>query len=183
MDGTDGEVNLFSATPMNSYLCTQNPFSEIEYDDLQAHESSLGILLEMQDRQRYFEGQLGRAGAAGGGAEDSREVADVRNAFQELLNGVNGWEGRFSQVSFCLYIGERRIFNHILSAKIGEKTWRCGVVVYDAERRCAVGYQDEKVYVCRPQLPLCAFLIRCTLDSRLSSRPLPSTHNVSNGRQ
>lgn len=54
----------------------------------------------MQDRQRYFEGQLGRAGAANGGAEGSRDVADVQNAFRELMNGVNGWEGRFSQVSF-----------------------------------------------------------------------------------
>ncbi|KAN0090726.1 hypothetical protein V8E55_004292 [Tylopilus felleus] len=75
----------------------ENPFSEIEYDDLQDHESSLGILLDMQDRQRYFEGQLGRAGSAGG-QEDPRQVTDVQSAFRELLNSVNGWEGRFSQL-------------------------------------------------------------------------------------
>ncbi|KAH0827365.1 hypothetical protein J3R83DRAFT_4014 [Lanmaoa asiatica] len=76
----------------------ENPFSEIEYDDLQDHESSPGILLEMQDRQRYFEGQLGRVGTAGSGVEESRETADVKNAFKELLNGVNGWEARFGQL-------------------------------------------------------------------------------------
>lgn len=65
----------------------------------------------MQDRQRYFEGQLSRVGAASGGGENSREVADVQNAFKELLDGVNGWEGRFSQVCFRLYIGVRLIFN------------------------------------------------------------------------
>lgn len=56
----------------------------------------------MQDRQRYFEGQLGRVERAGGGAEGPKEVADVQNALQELLNGVSGWEGRFGQVGFCL---------------------------------------------------------------------------------
>jgi len=82
VDGTDGESS----------------FTEIEYDDLQDHEISHGILLEMQDRQRYFEGQLGKAGTASGGAENSRGVIDVRDAFRQLLNGVNGWEGRFSQL-------------------------------------------------------------------------------------
>ncbi|KAF8124951.1 hypothetical protein EV363DRAFT_1353200 [Boletus edulis] len=76
----------------------ENPFSEIEYDDLQDHESSPGILLEMQDRRRYFEGRLGRVGAANGGAESSREVIDVQNAFKDLLSRMNGWEGRFSQL-------------------------------------------------------------------------------------
>lgn len=80
--------------------CAQTSFAEIEYDDLQDHEIYHGILLEMQDRQRYFEGQLGKAGAAGGGAEGSRGVTDVRDAFRQLLNGVSGWEGRFSQVRF-----------------------------------------------------------------------------------
>ena len=58
----------------------------------------------MQDRQRYFEGQLGRAGTARGGVGDSSEVADVRNAFKELLNGVNGWESSFGQVRFACIV-------------------------------------------------------------------------------
>lgn len=149
VDGGDGEVKL-SCNPNHRLLkCAQNPFSEIEYDDLQNHESSPGILLEMQDRQRYFEGQLGRVGGAGGGAEDSREMTDVQDAFKELLNGVNGWEGRFGQVSLCLHIGVPLIFIGTLVAKSREKIRRCGVVVYDTERRCAVGYQDEEMYVCR----------------------------------
>ena len=98
VDGGDGEVTVLCNSTHRLLKLVQN-FSEIEYDDLQDHESSPGILLEMQDRQRYFEGQLSRVGAASGAGEDSREVADV-NAFKELLNGINGWEGRFSQVSF-----------------------------------------------------------------------------------
>ncbi|KAG8213565.1 hypothetical protein J3R82DRAFT_10220 [Butyriboletus roseoflavus] len=76
----------------------ENSFSEIEFDDLQDHESSPGVLLEMQDRQRYFEGQLGKVGHLGSGAEGPREVADVQNEFKELLNGLDGWEGRFGQL-------------------------------------------------------------------------------------
>ncbi|KAF9233320.1 hypothetical protein BU15DRAFT_54043 [Melanogaster broomeanus] len=75
----------------------QNPFSQIEYDDLQDHESFSGVLLEMQDRQRYFEGQLGRVAGAGGG-EEQREAVDVRSAFAGLRSGLGGWEGRFSQL-------------------------------------------------------------------------------------
>lgn len=150
VDGRDGEVKL-SCKPNHCLLkCAQNPFSEIEYDDLQNHESSFGILLEMQDRQRYFEGQLGRVGGASSGVEDSGEVADVQDAFKELLNGVKGWEGRFGQVGLCLYIGVPLIFIGTSVAESREKSRRCGIVVYDTERRCEVGYQDEEMYVCCP---------------------------------
>ncbi|KAF9222739.1 hypothetical protein BS17DRAFT_783312 [Gyrodon lividus] len=76
----------------------QSPFSQIEYDDLQDHESSSGVPLEMQDRQRYFEGQLGRVGGAGGGGDERREAVGVPSAFVGLRNGLDGWEGRFTQL-------------------------------------------------------------------------------------
>ena len=40
--------------------CLNLPTSvgSIEYDDLRNDEASAGILLEMKDRQRYFEGQM-----------------------------------------------------------------------------------------------------------------------------
>ncbi|KIK97803.1 hypothetical protein PAXRUDRAFT_824572 [Paxillus rubicundulus Ve08.2h10] len=69
----------------------QNLLSQIEYDDLQDHESSPGVLLEMQGRQRYFEGQFGNMG-------EQREAVDVRDALVGLRNGLDGWEGRFSQL-------------------------------------------------------------------------------------
>jgi transcription initiation factor TFIIH subunit 1 len=102
----------------------ENSFSEIEYDDLQDHESSPGILLEMQDRQRYFEGQLSRVGAASGGGEDSREVADVQNAFKELLDGVNGWEGRFSQLKIERKSGDAALLSMTqnVAARLDTKT-------------------------------------------------------------
>ena len=107
-------------------------------------------------------------------------IADVQNAFRDLLNGINGWERRFSQVSFCLYTGVRLIFNGALVAEDREKIRLHGVVVHDAERRCTARYQDGQVYyVCCLSY---FFSYRRTLDSRLSSWPLPPTHDMSNGR-
>ncbi|KAI9572264.1 hypothetical protein HD554DRAFT_2320529 [Boletus coccyginus] len=105
------KFNEHSERLLNSALCAQGSFSEIEYYDLQDHESSPGILLEMQDRQRYFEGQLGRVGAASGGAEGSSEVTDVQSALKEIVNGVNGWEGRFSQLKIDRKSGDAALLS------------------------------------------------------------------------
>lgn len=144
---------MFCNTNHHLFTCVQNPFSEIEYDDLQDHESSLGILLDMQDRQRYFEGQLGRAGSAGG-QEDPRQVTDVQSAFRELLNSVNGWEGRFSQVSILLYTRIHLILTAVLVAENREKVWRRGIDVPDTERGCAARYSDEQRYACHFRFPI-----------------------------
>lgn len=87
-------------------------------------------------------------------------MADVQSAFKELLNGVNGWEGRFGQVSLYLYINVQLIPIGISVAKGGESIRRCGIVVNDTERRCAVGYQDEEVCVCRLNSIFFACLLR-----------------------
>jgi transcription initiation factor TFIIH subunit 1 len=36
---------------------------QIDYDDLHDSEASVGILLEMKDRQRYFEGRMANQAA------------------------------------------------------------------------------------------------------------------------
>ncbi|KAG9310543.1 hypothetical protein JVU11DRAFT_9091 [Chiua virens] len=97
-------------------------FAEIEYDDLQDHESSPRILLEMQDRQRYFEGQLGGAGDIGGGTEDSREVIDAPSAFKEFLQGIDG-----------------------KANSVRMKILRCRIVVYDANHLCTFRDQDKEI--------------------------------------
>jgi len=43
-------------------------YSQIDLDDLHDPEASAGIILEMQDRQRYFEGQTASAASAEGAA-------------------------------------------------------------------------------------------------------------------
>ncbi|KAG0701322.1 hypothetical protein DFH29DRAFT_927275 [Suillus ampliporus] len=69
-------------------------YAQITLDDLCDPEATSGIVLQMQDRERYFEGQLARTASE----QASGEVVDVRAAFAELKNGFGGWESRFSQL-------------------------------------------------------------------------------------
>ncbi|KAG2153773.1 uncharacterized protein EDB93DRAFT_1134706 [Suillus bovinus] len=68
-------------------------YAQITLDDLRDSEAMDGITLQMQDRERYFEGQLARSASEQAGSE----VVDVRAAFAELKHGFRGWETRFSQ--------------------------------------------------------------------------------------
>ncbi|KIJ68000.1 hypothetical protein HYDPIDRAFT_107564 [Hydnomerulius pinastri MD-312] len=74
----------------------QDEYSQIEYDDLRDPETSAGIILEMQDRQRYFEGQLGKVGTVGGEEQKVGEVVDFKGALEGVRRGIEGWEERFS---------------------------------------------------------------------------------------
>ncbi|KAF9454054.1 hypothetical protein P691DRAFT_771042 [Macrolepiota fuliginosa MF-IS2] len=47
----------------------EDPYTQIEIDDLQDSELSSGILLEMKDRQRYFEGRMASQAAEEAGAK------------------------------------------------------------------------------------------------------------------
>jgi transcription initiation factor TFIIH subunit 1 len=51
----------------------QDAYSQIDLDDLHDPEASAGIILEMQDRQRYFEGQMASAASA----EDAARKASL----------------------------------------------------------------------------------------------------------
>lgn len=77
--------------------------SQIELEDLRDSESSAGILLEMQDRQRYFEGQLMHSKAA---EQIPGKRVDVSTAFAELRNSIDGWN-EFSKVRPTVYFGVR----------------------------------------------------------------------------
>ncbi|KAG1832517.1 hypothetical protein EV424DRAFT_1369109 [Suillus variegatus] len=69
-------------------------YAQITLNDLRDSEAMSGITLQMQDRERYFEGQLARSASEQAGSE----VVDVRAAFTELKHGFRGWETRFSQL-------------------------------------------------------------------------------------
>ncbi|KAG2338652.1 hypothetical protein BDR05DRAFT_984654 [Suillus weaverae] len=71
----------------------EDAYAQITLDDLRDPEAMSGITLQMQDRERYFEGQLARSASEQAGGE----VVDVRAAFAELKHGFRGWETRFSQ--------------------------------------------------------------------------------------
>lgn len=72
----------------------EDAYAQITLDDLRDPEAMSGITLQMQDRERYFEGQLTRSASE----QASSEVVDVRAAFAELKHGFRGWEPRFSQL-------------------------------------------------------------------------------------
>ena len=45
---------------IHSKYCYQDIYNQIDLEDLHDPESTAGIILEMQDRQRYFEGQMAK---------------------------------------------------------------------------------------------------------------------------
>jgi len=57
----------------------------------------------MQDRQRYFEGQLMHSKAA---EQIPGKRVDVSTAFAELRNSIDGWN-EFSKVRPTVYFGVR----------------------------------------------------------------------------
>jgi transcription initiation factor TFIIH subunit 1 len=72
----------------------EDAYAQIMLDDLKDPEAMDGITLQMQDRERYFEGQLARSASEQAGSE----IVNVRAAFAELNHGFRGWETRFSQL-------------------------------------------------------------------------------------
>jgi transcription initiation factor TFIIH subunit 1 len=64
------EVYCLSLLPEALFIDAeqQDAYSQIDLDDLHDPEASAGIILEMQDRQRYFEGQMASAASADGAA-------------------------------------------------------------------------------------------------------------------
>ena len=72
-------------------------FHQIEIEDLQDGESSNGIVLEMADRQRYFQG--GVAGSSNKGASNGLQV-DRKAILSESRNSLSDWEAALSSVCF-----------------------------------------------------------------------------------
>ncbi|PPQ99447.1 hypothetical protein CVT24_005254 [Panaeolus cyanescens] len=73
----------------------EDGLAEIVIDDLQDPESSDGIPLDMQDRQRYFEGRMA---GVGGSNSDPSKPHDPKLALQALRAGVQGWDARLAEL-------------------------------------------------------------------------------------
>jgi len=69
-------------------------YSQIDLADLHRPESSVGVLLEMQDRQRYFEA---RPGAAVSAEQVPRPTVDLLPAVQQMRRDLEGWQAHLSQ--------------------------------------------------------------------------------------
>ncbi|KAI9511168.1 hypothetical protein F5148DRAFT_975611 [Russula earlei] len=78
-------------------------YAQIDLADLHSPESSTGIVLEMQDRQRYFDARPG----AGVSAEQApRPTVDLPPAVQQMRRDVEGWEAHLSRCKIDRKAGE-----------------------------------------------------------------------------
>ncbi|KDQ57793.1 hypothetical protein JAAARDRAFT_687589 [Jaapia argillacea MUCL 33604] len=72
-------------------------YNEIDLDDLHDAQDSVGIILEMQDRQRYFEGGLSSAKSTS--TEDvAKQKMDVRAALREAKDNTQDWGRNLAQL-------------------------------------------------------------------------------------
>ncbi|KAL0956420.1 hypothetical protein HGRIS_002568 [Hohenbuehelia grisea] len=71
----------------------KDTYAAIELDDLRDSESSAGITLEMQDRERYFEGRT----AAGSNGVD-HEHLDFKTLVHEAKQNLQNWETNLNQL-------------------------------------------------------------------------------------
>ncbi|KAH9040130.1 hypothetical protein EDB85DRAFT_2072294 [Lactarius pseudohatsudake] len=90
-DGTGKRRRLDSGDASDS----GGHYSQIDLADLHNPEPSSGVLLEMQDRQRYFES---RAGAAASAEQAPRPAVDLRAAWQQMRSDLDGWQGHLAQL-------------------------------------------------------------------------------------
>ncbi|KAI0775657.1 hypothetical protein BD413DRAFT_530381 [Trametes elegans] len=68
-------------------------YAQLDLEDLHDNQTSAGILLNMQDRQRYFEGGAKEANGA-----DAGPRVDFRAALQQLRGSTVGWAATLSQL-------------------------------------------------------------------------------------
>ncbi|KAG6831678.1 hypothetical protein H0H92_008321 [Tricholoma furcatifolium] len=73
----------------------EESYGQIELEDLCDPEAATGIALEMQDRQRYFEG---RNAPGAPGSDPNAPALDVPTVFREARANVEGWEQNLSQM-------------------------------------------------------------------------------------
>ncbi|KAH8993276.1 hypothetical protein EDB86DRAFT_2929659, partial [Lactarius hatsudake] len=90
-DGTGKRRRLDSGDASDS----GSHYSQIDLADLHNPEPSSGVLLEMQDRQRYFES---RAGAAASAEQAPRPTVDLLAAWQQMRRDLDGWQGHLAQL-------------------------------------------------------------------------------------
>lgn len=115
----------------------QETYSQIEITDLNDTEISAGIILEMQDRQRYFEARMATV------AEDeaatkvriyntlfpanfivSCQSLDMKSMINEAKVNLQDWNPTLQQVRRSIYIQYNTLFNYCLSSKLNGSSAR-----------------------------------------------------------
>ncbi|KAF5351862.1 hypothetical protein D9756_007575 [Leucocoprinus leucothites] len=84
----------------------EDPYSQIDIDDLHDAEASAGILLEMKDRQRYFEGRM-----ASQAAEDAaaNKGLDYKAILGETKLSLQKWDANLTQLKIERKAGDNAL--------------------------------------------------------------------------
>ncbi|PCH43612.1 hypothetical protein WOLCODRAFT_122269 [Wolfiporia cocos MD-104 SS10] len=69
-------------------------FSQLDLEDLHDNQASTGILLDMQDSSRYFEGRTSDSAAQGG----AKANVDRNAALQDVKRSLQGWAGSLKKM-------------------------------------------------------------------------------------
>ncbi|TFK54130.1 hypothetical protein OE88DRAFT_1654632 [Heliocybe sulcata] len=83
----------------------QDYYAQIDLEDLHDAQDTTGIILEMQDRQRYFEG-----GMKGAASEDaSKHKLDIKTVLREAKDNLHDWAGSLSQLKLDKKAGDASV--------------------------------------------------------------------------
>ncbi|KAI1794077.1 hypothetical protein LXA43DRAFT_884194 [Ganoderma leucocontextum] len=82
-------------------------YEQIDLEDLHDNESSAGILLDMQNRQRYFDGRAN--GTRQPGSEEPRVA--FREAMQQAKASTLGWSGNLAQLKIEKKAGDSALIS------------------------------------------------------------------------
>ncbi|KAF7361667.1 hypothetical protein MVEN_00510100 [Mycena venus] len=85
---------------------TDENYGQIDIDDLHDSESSAGIVLEMQDRQRYFEG-----GISNTAPEAARKPMDVKTLIRNAKVNMDNWQTNLSQLKIEKQAGDTALLS------------------------------------------------------------------------
>ncbi|KAF7376366.1 hypothetical protein MSAN_00052100 [Mycena sanguinolenta] len=81
-------------------------YGQIDLDDLHDSESSSGIVLEMQDRQRYFEG-----GISNSAPEAAQKPLDVKTLIRHAKVNIDNWQTNLTQLKIEKQAGDTALLS------------------------------------------------------------------------
>ncbi|KAJ7680559.1 hypothetical protein DFH06DRAFT_1163498 [Mycena polygramma] len=87
-------------------LNTDEYNEQIDLDDLHDPESSSGIILEMHDRQRYFEGGISKAAP-----EAAHKPVDIKNVIRHAKANMENWQTNLTQLQIERKAGDTALLS------------------------------------------------------------------------
>jgi len=95
-------------------------YAQIDLEDLHDSQDAAGIILEMQDRQRYFEGGMKSAALE----DASKHKLDIRAVLREAKDSLHDWAENLSQLQLDKKAGDASVvaMTHSVQARLTTKT-------------------------------------------------------------